>query len=126
MTIVANGPTGLAAMCAAALDPRIKRVVAANSLASFLTEAPYEGQRLGLLAPGIVRDVGDVPQLAALIAPRQLIIAGAVTGGGKSLDAAALREQFAFTQRVYELQKSNAALTLLPAASTEAIVQALK
>ena len=126
VTIVANGPTGLAAMCAAALDPRIKRVVAANSLASFLTEVPYEGQRLGLLAANIVRDVGDVPQLAALIAPRQLIIAGAVTGGGKPLDAAALREQFAFTQRVYELQKSNAALTLLPAASTEAIVQALK
>jgi hypothetical protein len=95
-------------------------------MASFLTQVPYEGQRLGLLAPGIVRDVGDIPQLAALIAPRQLLIAGAVNGAGKPLDAAALREQFAFTQRVYELQKSNAALTLLPSASTEAIVQALK
>jgi hypothetical protein len=126
VTIVANGPTGLAAMCAAALDPRIKRVITVGSMASFLTQVPYEGQRLGLLAPGIVRDVGDIPQLAALIAPRQLLIAGAVNGAGKPLDAAALREQFAFTQRVYELQKSNAALTLLPSASTEAIVQALK
>jgi len=126
VTVVANGPTGLAAMCAAALDTRIKRVVAVGSLASFLTEVPYEGQRLGLLAPGLVRDVGDIPQLAALIAPRQLVIAGAVTGSGKPLDAAALREQFTFTQRVYELQKSNAALTLLPSTSTEAIVQALK
>ena len=37
------------------------------------------------MAPGIVRDVGDVADLAALIAPRRVVIAGGVGGDGKPL-----------------------------------------
>jgi len=126
VTVIGQGPAGVVALCAAALEPRIKRVVSIGSLASYITEVAYEGQRIGLLAPGIVRDVGDIPQLAALIAPRPLIIAGAVNASGATLEAGALREQFAFPRRIYQLQKANAALTLLPSTSTEAILRALE
>ena len=37
------------------------------------------------MAPGILRDVGDVAHLAALVAPRRVVIAGGVAGDGKPL-----------------------------------------
>lgn len=126
LTVVGIGPAGVVALCAAALDPRITRVVTVGSLTSYLTDVPYEGQRLGIMAPGIVRDVGDIPHIAALIAPRKLVIAGGVTGGGKSLDEAALRQQFDFTRRVYEMEKAAAALTILSSTNAADIVKALK
>ena len=50
----------------AATDSRITKVAAINTLASLVTDEPYTNQRLGTLAPGILRDVGDVAHLAAL------------------------------------------------------------
>ncbi|MBI3874643.1 MAG: acetylxylan esterase [Verrucomicrobia bacterium] len=126
LTVVGVGPAGVVALCAAALDQRITRVVTVGSLASYISDVPYEGQRLGIMAPGIVRDVGDIPQLASLIAPRKLIIAGGVTGGGKPLDEAALKKQFEFTQRVYEIEKAASALTILSSTNATDIVRALK
>jgi len=49
----------------------------------------------------ILHDADDIPHLAALVAPRRLVIAGGVTGGGHSLDAGALDAAFAFTRQVY-------------------------
>lgn len=103
ITVIGQRSAGLVALCAAALDDRISRVVTVNSLSSYVTDQPYVGQRLGLMAPAIVRDVGDVAHLAALIAPRPVIIAGGVTGSGKPLGPAALREEFRFTDQIFEL-----------------------
>ncbi len=125
VTLVGVGPAGVVALCAAALEPRITRVVTVGTLASYLSEEPYVGQRLGIMAPGIVRDVGDVQHLAALIAPRRLVIAGGVTGGGKLLDASALQEQFQFTRRIYSLSRADAALTILGSTGPEEIVGSL-
>ena len=113
LTAVGTGPAGLIAICAAALDPRIQQVAAAGALASYISEVPCEGQRLGLMAPGMLRDAGDIPHLAALIAPRKLIIAGAVTGGGQALNEAPLQEQFRFTQAIYALENAPGAFILL-------------
>jgi len=95
------GPAGLVAVCAAAGDARISSVATVRMLASYVTEQPYQGQRLGTLVPGILRDAGDVVHLAALVAPRRLAIAGGVTGGGHPLDAGALDAAFAFARQVY-------------------------
>ena len=98
------GPAGVVAVCSAALDSRITSVAASGMLASYVTEQPYQGQRLGILVPGILRDAGDVAHLAALIAPRRLVIGGGVSGGGGPLDAAALDGAFAFTRQAYAFQ----------------------
>lgn len=103
VTIVGRRNGGLIALCAGALDERITRVMTIDSLVSYITEHPYSGQRLGLMAPAIVRDVGDVCHIAALIAPRPLIIAGGMTGDARPVGAAALRETFQFTSKIYEL-----------------------
>ena len=82
--LVGVGPGGLVALAAAATDPRVSRVAAVGTLASYVSDEPYRGQRLGVIVPRILRDVGDVPHLAALVAPRRVVIAGGVSGGGQA------------------------------------------
>ena len=83
--VIGEGPAGLVALCAAATDKRVTKAAAVNTLASFVTDEPYANQRLGVMAPGILRDVGDVVHLAAIAAPKQVLIAGGVSATGKPL-----------------------------------------
>ena len=100
---IGRGSSGVVALCAAALDERITRVKTIESLASFVTDQAYRRQRLGLMAPGILRDVGDLADIAALVAPRPVTISGGTTGEGKPLDPASLNRVFATTKRSFEL-----------------------
>ena len=88
------------ALVAGALDKRINRVATVDGLASYVSDVPYEKQRLGIMAPGMLRDVGDVQHLAALLAPRRLIIAGGVNGSGKKLSSKQLSQNYASTDAV--------------------------
>lgn len=99
--LVGNGTAGSVALTAAALDERITHAVKINSLASYVTDEPYRNQRLGLMVPGILRDVGDIPHIAALIAPRKVTIVGGVTGGGQTIHGDDLVKQFRATQEVF-------------------------
>lgn len=79
---------------------------------SYLTDTPYAPTTpMGILAPGILK-VGDIPHLAALIAPRRLIIAGGTTMNGKKLNEKELKEAFAFTTQVYKATKAIEKLTI--------------
>ena len=103
--ILAIGPgsSGLIALCAAALDERITRVQSVDSLATYVTDEPYRKTRLGLMVPGILRDFGDVADIAALVAPRPVTITGGVSGSGRSLDQTELLKEFQSTRKVFEL-----------------------
>jgi len=109
------GPAGLVAMGAAALDARITRVATLGTLASYVTETPYRGQRLGIMVPGILRRAGDIPHLAALVAPRPLVVAHAVGAEGKALAQDALDANFASTRQAYSAEGAAGALAILPA-----------
>jgi pimeloyl-ACP methyl ester carboxylesterase len=106
VTLIGQDSAGLVALCAAAVDQeqRIAQVAAVGTLASYVSDVPYEGQRVGVLAPGIVRDVGDVPHLAALALPRRVVIAGGVSGGGELLGEEEL-------SRAYEISRNLATMT---------------
>ncbi len=101
--VIGDGPAGLVALCAAACSDQIgtagqiDTVAAVNSLTSYISDTPYTGQYLGLMAPGILRDVGDVPQLAALSQAKRTLIAGGVNGGGQSLAMEQLKARFTDT-----------------------------
>ncbi len=85
--VIGDGPAGLVALSVSSLaGERTGGVVAMNSLASYVTNVPYENQRLGTLAPGILRDVGDVAHLAAIGRAPRTVIVGGVNGTGQSLD----------------------------------------
>jgi hypothetical protein len=125
LAVVGAGPAGVVALCAAALDSRIQQVVTVGSLASYISDTPYENQRLGIMAPGIMREVGDIQHLAALIAPRKLMIIGSVNGAGQILDEPALKQQFDFTRRVYSLEPAASELTVLPSLDVTEIIRKL-
>jgi cephalosporin-C deacetylase-like acetyl esterase len=124
--VVGEGPAGLVALAAAGVDRRITRVAAVHTLASFLTDVPYEGQRLGVMAPGIVRHVGDVADLAALAAPRRVVIAGAVAGNGKVLSQGQIDETYRRATHVWRLLDSRPELALIESSSPAEVLETLK
>ena len=124
--VVGVGPAGVVALCAAALDSRIQWVACVGVLTSYICDVPYEGQRLGIMAPAIVRDVGDIQHLAALVAPRKMVIAGGVGGGGQEFDHGTLKEQFRFTKQIYSLEKAARSFVILPSTETADLLNALK
>jgi cephalosporin-C deacetylase-like acetyl esterase len=126
IVVVGQGPAGVVALTAAAVDSRITHAVALDSLASYVTDAPYKNQRLGLIVPGMLREVGDVAHLAAMCLPRRVVIAGGVLGDGTKLSADELRKTFAPTAEVGRLLKAEAALQVMDSDDTERIIKALR
>jgi pimeloyl-ACP methyl ester carboxylesterase len=120
------GHAGLVALTGAAfLSERIAGVVAFDPPTTYLTDIPYAPpMRMGLLASGIV-GVGDVPQLAAMIAPRRLVIAGGVAPNGEKLNDAVLKEAFAFTTAAYKATRAADRLTIAADVKVEDIVKSL-
>lgn len=75
------GEAGLLALIVAALEPRIAGVVAAHSLASYVSDSRFHEQRMVVMVPDLLR-AGDVPQIAALVAPRPLGLLSPVRADG--------------------------------------------
>jgi cephalosporin-C deacetylase-like acetyl esterase len=102
VSLIGQGPAGLVALFSAAVDERIQQIECVESLASYVSDEPYRQQRLGTLVPGLLRDVGDVGHVAALIAPRPLTITNPVLGNGKPAPIGRLRQAFEYTRDAYE------------------------
>ncbi len=79
---------------------------------------------MAILVPGILR-VGDVPHLAALAAPRRLLIAEARAPQNRALTDKELRDAYAFPRNVYRVLQRENALTLLPTFQAKDAVAAL-
>ena len=103
LTVIGLGSAGMIALGVGIYDGRVDRVVDVQGLTSFRTETPYTGQWMGLFAPGILRDAGDIPQLSALLAPRKLVIAGGVNGDGTPLAPDVLADAWQDTRSIYRL-----------------------
>src|SRR5439155_6813550 len=72
---------GLAALIAAGLDERIGGVAAIESLATYVTGSRFHGQRMVVMVPDLLRHA-DVPQLAALAAPRPVALLNPLRADG--------------------------------------------
>lgn len=126
ISVVGLGQAGLVAVCAGALfDDRIHAVASLGGPGSLVTNEAYPtGTRMGLLAPNLFQ-VGDVPHISALLAPRKLAIAEALSSQGKPLANKAMGEAFAFTRTIYQLHKMANRLLLLEGARIKDLVQHL-
>ena len=115
----------MVALCAAATaDERISAVAAIDAPATLVTEDPYgAGMRMALMAPRLF-SVGDVPHLAALGAPRRLVITGGVYAAGQEArrqgDSGGVR-----LREVYDLYKAGDQLSLLEEAKPEDVAAML-
>jgi dienelactone hydrolase len=118
LAVVGIGQAGIVALCAAGLlEDRVSAVATVDAPATLVTEEAYaSGTYMGPLAPGLLR-VGDVPHLAALTAPRRLVIVGGTTPQGKKLDKKPLQEAYTFTRRTYGLLKAEDRLSVLEEAT---------
>ena len=125
LTVIGTGPAGVVALCTAALDHRIGHTITVGSLASFVSETPYENQRLGILPNGILRDVGDISHIAALAEPRRVTIVGGISGAGTSLSNANLKQQFEPARKVYKLMGSSNHFSVFPKLSNADVVRKL-
>lgn len=116
------GPAGVLAIVVAALTPSdVAGVITSGMPVSYLTEAAYgDVWRMGVVVPNIVK-AGDIPQLAALIAPRRLIVSDGVDPQGNRLKGSKLNDAFVFTADVYKLFKSSRFTTIIEPDWTELI-----
>ncbi len=126
VAVVGVGAAGLVAISAAAVDARITKVATIGTLTSYISDEGYRDQYLGVMAPGILRHVGDVQHLASLLAPRRLVIAGAVSGRGSVLTKNALEESFSYTRNAYEARGDGTAVILSERADALEIVNFLR
>ncbi len=124
--VVGIGQAGIVAITASALlGEHIAATAVLDVPASYVTQTAYpDGTRMGLLVPGILR-VGDIPHLAALSAPRKLVIAGGMTAEGKKLDQKGLIAAFDFSRKMYALMKAEKALHLHAEAKPAGVVELL-
>jgi hypothetical protein len=73
----------------------------------------------------MLRYAGDIPQLAALLEPRKLLISGGVNSRAESLDIPALESHFHYTRTVYGVVKGENRLVLSVKQSAAATVEKL-
>jgi dienelactone hydrolase len=113
--IVGVGPFGLVGLIAAGLRPsKVKQVGLIDPLVSFVGKdaTPWTKMPMGLIVPNLL-ETADVGQLAALVAPARMVIAGGVEPSSERATPARIAEGFGFTRSVYATLKSADRLTLL-------------
>lgn len=110
--VVGVGSYGPIALHAAALDPRIKKVTLDHSVISWsaVTRTPINYDQLSAVVPGALTAY-DLPDLAALIAPRPLQILAPIDPAYKPLEQKGLDEAWQSAHTIYE--KKNAGKQLI-------------
>src|SRR5262249_48220643 len=126
IAVAGIGYAGVVALCAAGLFPdHVASVAAVNSLNSFVTDQEYAaGTPMSLLTHGILI-AGDISHIAAMTAPRKLVIAGGLSPQGKQLTERELMDSFAFTMGMYKLLGAENRLTIRGEMKAEEIATAL-
>ena len=92
LKVAALGRLTAPALFAAAMDPAIEDLYMAGGLISYRSVVDTErySAPFGSFAFGLLRHT-DLPDVAASLAPRRVLLAGAVDGAGNTMDPAAVR-----------------------------------
>jgi dienelactone hydrolase len=111
--VIGVGAAGPVVLHAAALDSRIKQVTLEQALVSWsaVVRTPITYNQLTNVVPGALKTY-DLPDLAALIAPRQLTIRAAVDPALKPVTKATLEEEYKSCKNAYAKQGAEKQLTL--------------
>ena len=96
IVVAAQGMPATPALFAAALAPSIDALYLAGGLVSFrnLVDTESYSQPFGNFVPRLLNHT-DLPEVAAKLAPRRVVLAGAVDGAGKRMAAAEVRAIYA-------------------------------
>jgi hypothetical protein len=129
ITVFGSGPSGLVALHAAALDPRIARVVVRNTLSDYrsIIDQPLHSNVSEVVIPGVLRkyDTGDL-MLATW--PRPMVVVNPCDASGIAISEAEFRNREAYVFQSDEKLHSPMRIRILSAKpddpSTEGIVNA--
>jgi len=112
--IVGVGNAGPITLHAAVLDPRIKATTLEQSLISWASVArtPVTANQLTNVVPGALRTY-DLPELAALLAPRPLTIRQAVDAQRQGVSADAAEQAYAPCKAAYKKANAEKQFTIL-------------
>jgi dienelactone hydrolase len=113
--ICGTDSSGTVALTSAAIDDRISKVHLQSSLGTFVDDQKFNGPRLGMLVPGLLRDIGDIGHIAAMIAPRKLTIEKPVSASGRSLSGEASLPALKFCSDIYKTLGAADALVITTA-----------
>jgi len=104
LSVVGQGMGGLLALFAAALDERITTAVCTNSLVSYRDLATHEfhAWHPSNFVSGILR-LCDLPEVAACVAPRRLILGGPLDHMKRRVSFAEAERVYAWTSKLYQL-----------------------
>lgn len=103
----------LLALLSAALDPDIDVVLARGGLVSLrsVLDSHFVWMPHDFVVPGSI-STGDIPSLAAAIAPRPLRVESAVTGVNRLADTQLVNKEWQFAADIYAQAKANEELLL--------------
>jgi dienelactone hydrolase len=121
--LIGLGAMSVPVLLTAALDPRVAAVACSDCLVSFVGREgkPWSGLPMGLIVPNIL-EVGDIGHLAALIAPRRLVITSGIEPEGHAATADRLADAFAFPRSIYRLLDGAANLMIGQAADVGSLL----
>ena len=125
--VIGHGRGGLLALYAAALDDRVEAVAVNGSLISYssVVEGDLYAHSIGSFVPEALRDF-DLHDIAALIAPRPLLILNAVDHLHERVGLERLRESYRGAKHVYQLLQASQNLSLLNRISSAEILDAYR
>jgi dienelactone hydrolase len=95
LRVAAAGKVAIPALFATALDNGIEALYLSGALTSFrdVVDSEIYQQPFGNFVPGLLNHT-DLPDVAAALAPRHLVLAGAINARGDTADADAVRRQY--------------------------------
>ena len=113
--VTAAGAGSFAALAATALDERLAAADISGLLSTWVSDQPYREQRLANIIPGVLRDVGDMQHIAALVSPRELSLRAPVSPQGEVLNAAAAAAAFSNLPAAWQSHPQHLTITADPA-----------
>ena len=124
VSAIGHGSAGLLVLHAAALDERIKSVASAGALVSYaaVVENEIYAHRPSLFPPAGLSKY-DLPELAALIAPRQLLLLNSVDQVHGRVELDRVAQVYSPTSRIFDLLGAKSAFRMQHAASPKEILE---
>jgi dienelactone hydrolase len=125
ISLIGQGSSaGLPVLHAAALDETVRGAAITGTLASYAAIVDHEiyTQRYVMFTPGVLRKY-DLPEVAALVAPRPLVLINAVDQGQRPLDAGRAAEIFAPAAKIFDIAGAHSRLHVVRAITASDILE---
>ena len=122
--VAGHGAGGLLVLYAAALDDRIQSAAVNGALLSYaaITESELYTHRSSAFVPGVLRHF-DLPEVAALVAPRRLLLLNIVDQLHRRIEPEEVHRAYQPTAGVYRVAGAGDALQIGVTATVAEIVQ---